>query len=529
MFDEMSEKKPDFCTAILKRLQLETVEFEQELFTDSRETGYVSKNKAYFCDFLVMGEQRTDKYLVYQRKKFTFPVPFNHAMTNCRIWTDGEDNMIYYFLNNLMGFNTSEKDRNEYISLFLQNLIFPDDLSLNLLPEVFFFYKERNIRDVEFFLNTFAKIFFTVFITMIHFYIKLRTYLFNNSNELTKEKKTFYINILDSLRFITNQNKKISWNHHYKHYLTIYKQITTNAACAEIFGSFDIGNVSFSSLILLNHNLIEIKKIANSKCHVKIHMHINKENLKKMIHSLSSQTDFYLKNEPLAVSDDYSAKSLKTKNENYNYSITFERFLNYLQKYHDRDFFQKNSETESLTNVTQFLKDHLGIRNVSTSPVYRKFKSNIIKKNFQHAVFNFFQFWFLENNEKTGEYFLDNFYDNWSYVRNSILFLIELIQKSKIIEDSKTIFEDEKLCYMLTEMHHPKTILELKNFFKLYYIEPEHKEVKCKWSFSYVYSPHIETQDVKPQLHFFLFIAKCLNHNPLQHLSGFEYIPTEKI
>ena len=75
-------------------------------------------------------------------------------------------------------------------------------------------------------------------------------------------------------------------------------------------------------------------------------------------------------------------------------------------------------------------------------------------------------------------------------------------------------------------MSNPTTISELKSFLESNIIEPTHKEVKCKWSFSYVSQPSIQTQKVKPQLHFFLFIAKCLNHNPLQYLDGFEYIPT---
>jgi len=533
----MSEKTPDFCTAILEKLQLETVKFEQDLFMYSTETGRLSKTKEDNCDFLVMKEPETDTktFLPYKKKIFTFTVPTHDAMTSCPIWTDKVDNMIYYFLKNLMKFDiskvhTDNSDRSNYILLFLQNLIHRDELELNLLPDVFFFHATPKIKDNHFFLNTFAKIFFTVFITIILFDINLRTYLFDNSNEIEESKKTFYKNILDELHSITDQKTPILWNNHYKRYLTIYKNITREKTFAEIFNnSIDIETDSFSPLILLNENLISIVRINNHRCRVKIHMDINKENLKTMIRSLSSQTKSYLKKVPIPVSDEPSAEQVSVHEEQYDASITFDQFLESWELYRGRNITKKNSETESLTKVTKFLEDHLGIRNVSTSPVYRKFKLNIYEKKFQNAVFNFFEFWFLENIKKKGEYFLDKFYNDWSYVRNSILFLIELIQKSKNFEDSKKIFKDKKFSYILTEMGNPERIEELKSFLESYIIEPEHKEVKCKWSFSYVSQPFIQTQEVKPQLHFFLFIAKCLNHNPLQHLSGFEYIPTETI
>lgn len=526
MFDEMSKKKPDFCTAILQNLQLETVVFEQNLFMSSKQVGTFDKTTEYSCNFVAMGEKPEGSYVKKYKENFTFSSPYFHYMINCSIWPDGVDNMIYYFLNNLMEYDTSKNQRNEYISSFLKNLSNPDHLDLNQLPNVFFFFQDPKLNDNEFFLNTFAKIFFTVFITIINFYITLKTYMFNNSKELAKSDQQFYNKILKSLDFIVIKKKKISWNDCYRYYMTIYKEITTNKACAKIFED-DINNindVSFRSIELLNRNSIGIYSIDNDKCQVVIRMDINKTNLKTMIHSLSSKTELYLKNEPLTVSVGHSAKELIVKDNSYHSAITFDQFLDYLRTYHNRNVYEKNSENESLTKVNQFLKNHFGIRNVSRLPVYRKFKFNIIEGNFEHAVFNFFQFWFVENNEKTGEYFLDEFYNDWSYVRNSILFLIELIKKSKNFEDSKMIFQDENFSYILNKMGCPRQISDLKSFFKKK-IEPRHKEVKCKWSFSYVSQPYIDRQEVKPQLHFFLFIAKCLNQNPLQYLSGFEYIP----
>jgi hypothetical protein len=529
----MSEKTPDFCTAVFQKLQLERVTFKQTLSTSSKVSGTFARNKEDYCNFRVMGDSipKDHTYITYQKKIFTCEVPSNERMVNCPIWPKEQDNMISYFLKNLAKYDPSNIDRDKYISLFLNNLIYPEDLNLNLLPDVFFFYKDPDMKDSHFFLNTFAKIFFTVFITIILFYINLRTYLFINRNELDEPRKNLYANILECMRPIINERKEISLNERYRHYLTMYKQITTNGNCAEIFKDSinNTQNVSFPSEILLSFNSFSIRSDSSNNCHVEIEMNINKENLKKMIGLLSSKTESYLKIVKIPVDVEPDAEKLTVRDKSYNYSITFDQFLKYSELYHGRNVHEKNSETESLTKVTKFLEYHLGIRNVSTLLLYRNFKSNITTKNFQNAVFNFFQFWFLENNKKTGEYFLDEFYNDWGYVRNSILFLIELIKKSKNFDDSKIIVQDEKFSYILTEIGGPTKISDLKSFFKLNYIEPEHKEVKCKWSFSYVSQPFDQTQEIKPQLHFFLFIAKCLNHNPLQYISGFEYIPTETI